>query len=134
MSFLWPLKSMPVGRPTPTDWNVARSCQLLGTLRSPKFNLTLIRRISQNPQAGQAPEKISLVQLSKNQPQISKFEQDIRISKFCTIEISHHPEKRKIDITHLIFKIQVSNFTCKPNYYSQKNPIWHQGQKTKVKS
>ena len=47
-----------------------------------------------------------------------KFEQDFTISKFCKIEI-----KRKIYITRLILKIQDSNFTCKPNFYSRKNHI-----------
>ena len=60
---------------------------------------------------------------AKNQPETSKFEQDFRISKFCKIDISHHLDKRKIDITRLILKIQDSNFTCKPNFYSRKNHI-----------
>ena len=39
------------------------------------------------------------------------------------MDILHHLDKRKIDITRLILKIQVSNFTCKPNSYSRKNHI-----------
>ena len=31
----------------------------------------------------------------KNQPKISKFEQDFRISKFCEMEISHHFDEQK---------------------------------------
>ena len=48
---------------------------------------------------------------------------NFKISKFCKIEISHHFNKRKIDITHLILKIEDSNFTCKPNFDSRKNHI-----------
>ena len=32
--------------------------------------------------------------MQKNQPEISKFEQDFRISKFCNIDISHHLDKQ----------------------------------------
>ena len=42
-----------------------------------------------------------------------------RIIKFCKIEILHHLDEQKI--AHLILKIQSSNFTCKPNFYSRKN-------------
>ena len=38
--------------------------------------------------------------------EISKFERDFRILKFCEIEISHHIDKRKMAITRLILKIQ----------------------------
>ena len=43
---------------------------------------------------------------AKNQPEISKLEQNFRISKFCNVEILHHLGKWKIDIPHLILKIQ----------------------------
>ena len=43
---------------------------------------------------------------AKNHTEISKFERDFRISRFCEIEISHHSDKRKIVITYLILKIQ----------------------------
>ena len=39
------------------------------------------------------------------------------------MEILHHLDKRKIDITRLILKIEDSNFTCKPNFNSRKNHI-----------
>ena len=39
------------------------------------------------------------------------------------MEISHHLDIQKIDITRLILKIQDSNFTCKPNFYSRKYHI-----------
>ena len=60
-------------------------------------------------------QKIS--QKSQNLSKISGFQ------KFCKMEISHHLDKQKIDITRLILKIQDSNFTCKPNFYSRKNHI-----------
>ena len=56
-------------------------------------------------------QKIS--QTSQNLSKISGFQ------KF-KIEISHHLDKRKIDITRLILKIQDLNFTCKPNSYNRK--------------
>ena len=52
--------------------------------------------------------------------EISKIQRDFRISKFFKIEISHHLDKWKMDITRLILKIQDSNFTSKPNFYSRK--------------
>ena len=49
--------------------------------------------------------------MQKNQPEISKFEQNLRISKFCEIEILHHLDKLKMDLidfedTGLKFYIQ----------------------------
>ena len=43
---------------------------------------------------------------AKNRTEISKFERDFRISKYCEIEISHHIDKQKIAITRLILKIE----------------------------
>ena len=54
---------------------------------------------------------------SQNLSMISGFQKNFKI------EISHHLDKQKIDITHLILKIQDSDFTCKPNLYSKKNHI-----------
>ena len=68
--------------------------------------------------------------MQKNKPEIPKFEQDFRISKNFKIEISHHLDKRKIDITRLILKIEDSNFTCKPIFLVEKIIFWHQDQKT----
>ena len=51
-------------------------------------------------------QKIS--QKSQNLSKISGFQKNFKI------EISHHLEKRKMDITRLILKIQDSNFICKP--------------------
>ena len=39
----------------------------------------------------------------KNQPEISKFEQDLRISTFCKIEILHNLDNRKIGITRFFY-------------------------------
>ena len=60
-------------------------------------------------------QKIS--QKSQNLSKISGFQKNFKI------EISHHLDKRKIDITRLILKIEDSNFTCKPNFNSRKNHI-----------
>ena len=60
-------------------------------------------------------QKIS--QKSLDLSKISGFQKNFRI------EISHHLDKRKMDITRLILKIQYSNFTCKPNFYSRKYHI-----------
>ena len=58
-----------------------------------------------------------LSQKSQDLNKISGFQ------KFFKIEILHHLDKREMDITRLILKIHDSNFTCKPNSYSRKNPI-----------
>ena len=60
-------------------------------------------------------QKIS--QKSQNLSKISGFQKNFKI------EILHHLDKQKIDITRLILKIEDSNFTCKPNFYSRKNHI-----------
>ena len=54
-------------------------------------------------------QKIS--QKSQNLSKISVFQKNFKI------EISHHLDKRKNDITRLILKIPGSNFICKPNFY-----------------
>ena len=56
-------------------------------------------------------QKIS--QKSLDLSKISGFQKNFRI------EISHHLDKRKMDITRLILKIQYSNFTCKPSIANQ---------------
>ena len=61
--------------------------------------------------------------MQKVQPEITKFEQDFSISKFCEIEILHRLDKQKINITRLILKIQDSNFTYKPNFHSRKKSL-----------
>ena len=56
-------------------------------------------------------QKIS--QKSQNLSKISGFEKNFKI------EITHHIDKRKIDISRLILKIEDSNFTCMPNLNSR---------------
>ena len=65
--------------------------------------------------------------MQKSQPEISKFERDFKISKFCEMEILHQLDKRKIHITRLILKIIDSNFTSKPIFIIEKIIFWHQG-------
>ena len=48
---------------------------------------------------------------SQNLSKILGFQNNLKI------EILHHLDKRKMDITHLILKILDSNSTCKPNFY-----------------
>ena len=60
-------------------------------------------------------QKIS--QKSLNLSKISGFQKNLKI------EISHHLDKRKIDITRFILKTENSNFTSKPNFDSRKNHI-----------
>ena len=56
----------------------------------------------------------NISQRSQNLSKISGFQKNFKI------EISHHLDKQKIDITRLILKIEDSNFTCKPNFNSRK--------------
>ena len=57
------------------------------------------------------------------QTKISKFQRHFRILRFCKIEILHHLDELKIDITRLILKIHDSNFTCKSDFYKRKSHI-----------
>ena len=58
-------------------------------------------------------QKIS--QKSQNLSKILGFQKKFKI------EILHHLDKQKMDITRLILKIQDSNLTCKPDFDSRTN-------------
>ena len=47
---------------------------------------------------------------------MQKFNQKFGNSKFCEIEILHHLDELKIDITRLILSIEDSNFICTLHY------------------
>ena len=66
---------------------------------------------------------------AKIETEISKFEQDIGISKFGKIEILHHLDEWKIAITSFILKIQDSNITCNPNFW-RRSQRWKKGWST----